>query len=67
MKDKHLDIPAEANTEKHINFLEAEEKTAAENISDDERFGSSKQDEERRREWQEGLKEAENARNKNSE
>ena len=52
--EKRLDIPAEANREKHINFLAAEEKTASENISDDKRFAGTKEDEERRRQWQKG-------------
>ena len=26
-KDRHLDIPSEANRDKHINFLEAEEES----------------------------------------
>lgn len=56
-KDKRLDIPAEANREKHINFMDAEEKTASENVSEENRFGGSKEDEERRRQWQEGLNE----------
>ena len=56
-EEKRLDIPSEANREKHINFMDAEERTTAENISDEDRFGSSKEDEERRRQWQEGLDE----------
>jgi hypothetical protein len=60
-KDLHLDIPAEANREKHINFMDAEEKTSAENISDDDRFGSTKEDEERRKQWQQGLEEGRKA------
>ena len=54
-KDPQLDVPAEANREKHINFLDAEEKTAAENISENDRFGSTKKDNERRKQWQQGL------------
>ena len=59
--NKRLDIPAEANREKHINFMDAEEKPASENIADDKRFGGSKEDEERRRQWQEGLEEGRKA------
>lgn len=55
--DKRIAIPSEANREKHINFMDAEEKTTSENISDENRFGSSKEDEERRRQWQDGLDE----------
>ena len=50
-------MPAAANREKHINFIDAEEKTAVENISDKDRFGSTKEDSERRRQWQQGLEE----------
>jgi hypothetical protein len=60
-KDSHLDVPAEANREKHINFMDAEEKTATENVSDDNRFGSTKEDEERRKQWQQGLEEGRKA------
>ena len=55
--DKRIDIPSETNREKQINFMDAEEKTTSENVSDENRFGSSKEDEERRRQWQEGLEE----------
>lgn len=63
--EKHFDIPSEANREKHINFRDAEEKTAAENISDDKRFGASDEDKERRRQWEEGLEEGRKAANQN--
>ncbi|HEV7330989.1 MAG TPA: hypothetical protein VGN63_08125 [Flavisolibacter sp.] len=63
--DKRLDIPAEANREKHINFMDAEEKTASENVSDENRFGASKEDEERRKQWQEGLEEGRKAAEQN--
>ncbi len=63
--DKRLDIPAEANQEKHINFMDAEERTASENISDNDRFGSTKEDEERRRQWQQGLEEGRKAAEQN--
>ncbi|TCZ74094.1 hypothetical protein [Flaviaesturariibacter aridisoli] len=49
-KDPMLDVPAEANRQKHINFLD-----------DDERPDSSDReerarDQERRRQWEEGLR-----------
>jgi hypothetical protein len=56
-KDPRLDVPAEANREKHINFMDAEEKTADENVADGDRFGSTKEDAERRKQWQQGLEE----------
>ena len=59
--DRRLDIPAEANREKHINFLDAEDKTSAENIPDSDRFGSTEEDPERRKQWQQGLEEGRKA------
>ena len=64
--DARLDIPAEANREKHLNFMEAEEKTVSDNISEDDRFGSTKEDEERRRQWQEGIEEGRKAAEQNN-
>lgn len=61
--DKRLDIPSEANREKHINFLEAEEKISAGNDSDDERFGHTGDDEKRKEKWQRGITEGEKAKN----
>ena len=60
--DKRLDIPSEAAREKHINFLEAEEKTSGNKTSDSDRFGSSDDDKKRREEWQKGLEEGEKLR-----
>lgn len=65
-QDKRLDIPSEANREKHINFMDAEEKTSSENISDGDRFGGTKEDEERRKEWQQGLEEGRKAARQNN-
>ena len=64
-KDQHLNIPSESNREKHINFLEAEERTGS-STGDDNRFGHSDDDQKRREEWQRGLEEGENARKENS-
>ena len=64
-RDKRLDVPSEANREKHINFLEAEERTSSENISDNERFGNTDDDKKRREEWQCGLEGGEKAKNNN--
>ena len=64
-QDKRLDIPAEANREKHINFLDAEERTASQNVSDDKRSGSTKEDEDRRKQWEQGLNEGREAAQKN--
>lgn len=50
-KDISLDIPAEANREKHIDFLESD------NPSGDS--GQTKEDKERRKEWEDGMREGE--------
>jgi len=49
--DPNLDIPSEANRTKHINFLDIEE--------DNSSAGRNKDDfsEERKKQWEEGLKE----------
>ena len=59
-----MDVPAEVNREKQINFLEAEQKTTSNNTSDDDRLGHTKDDENRREQWQQGLKEGEKRRQK---
>jgi hypothetical protein len=64
--DKRLDIPSEANREKHINFMEAEERASSGNTSDDDMFGHTADDEKRREEWQRGLAEGEKAKNEGS-
>ena len=56
-QDKHLDVPSEANREKHINFLDAEEKAGSGKNSDGQRSGGTREDEERRKQWQQGLEE----------
>jgi hypothetical protein len=56
--DRRLDTPGEANTEKHINFLELEEEGGNRNSSNQvDDFA-----EERRRQWQEGIAEGKKAR-----
>lgn len=47
--DPHLDVPAEANTEKHINFLDDEGPGQGEDREERHR------NEERRRQWENGL------------
>ena len=57
--DPHLDIPAEANRDKHINFLEVEEnanRPGNDNVDD---FAK-----ERRKEWERGIAEGKEAREK---
>lgn len=66
-QDKRLDIPAEANREKHLNFMEAEEKAGSDNTADDKSFGHTKEDEARREQWQRGLEEGRNAAAQNNE
>jgi hypothetical protein len=54
--DRNLDIPSEASTEKHINFLDEEDN----NNSNRDWQGSDRFVEERRKEWQKGLSEGRN-------
>ena len=61
-----MDVPSEANREKHINFLDAEERTANENIADDKRTGGTKEDAERRKQWEQGLEEGRKASSQNN-
>ena len=59
--DPRLDIPAEANREKHINFLELEEQGGNRSGNDQvDDFAS-----ERRKEWEKGIAEGKEARDKN--
>jgi hypothetical protein len=51
-KDPALDVPSEANREKHINFLEEEEK--ASQITGDVDTHKEKNDE-RKKEWERGI------------
>ncbi|RYZ29415.1 MAG: hypothetical protein EOO10_06425 [Chitinophagaceae bacterium] len=60
--DKRLDIPSEANREKHINFLEAEEKASNKQHSGNDHSADSDDNRKRREEWQKGLEEGEKAR-----
>lgn len=53
-KDVALDVPAEANTEKHINFLEEEDSPDEDTVLT-----------ERQKAWKDGLKEGEQARRTN--
>lgn len=59
--DPHLDTPAEANREKHINFLEVEEESA--NRSGNDNFDDFAS--ERRKEWERGIAEGKEARENN--
>jgi hypothetical protein len=57
--DPHLDIPSEANRDKHINFRKLEE--------EDEQLISFKNKDEvdqRRKQWQKGIEEGEEERRK---
>ena len=56
-KDIALDVPAEANMEKHINFLEVEEESQTKTGFNADNFAS-----ERQKQWKEGLEEGEKAR-----
>jgi len=56
--DPQLDVPAEANTEHHINFVRLEEDGR---LRDDEG-----RETERRKEWEKGLEEGREKKNKGS-
>lgn len=60
-KDPHLDAPSVANQDKHINFLEEEEKADQSAIRIDLQ---NEQDEKRKQQWKEGLGAGERERNK---
>ena len=55
--DPRLDTPSEANTEKHINFLAEEERSA--NTKDKNDDDLSRQ---RRKEWEDGIAEGKKSR-----
>lgn len=57
--DPHLDTPAEANREKHINFLEIEEGVNRSQNDQVDDFAS-----ERRKEWEKGIAEGKEERDK---
>lgn len=61
LKDPHLDAPSVANQDKHINFLEEEEKAAQPHISIDLQ---NEEDEKRKRAWKEGIEAGKRERNK---
>ena len=54
-QDKNLDIPSEANTQKHINFMDAENGNVTRSREEDQ------QNAERKEQWQEGLREGQNS------
>ena len=56
-KDPSLDVPAEANTEKHIDFLDIEDPVNEGNSGDRQ----DQQTKERQKEWREGLEEGRRA------
>ena len=58
--DPNLDIPAEASRNKHINFLDAENENSTKANHDRDDITT-----ERRKQWQEGLREGEDARRNN--
>jgi hypothetical protein len=59
-KDSNLDIPAEANRGKHINFMEAEEESSRKTGDNVDNFAA-----ERQKQWKEGLEEGKEAFRKN--
>lgn len=59
-KDINLDVPSEANTQKHVNFREQDENDTQNSSSQNSQENT---DQSRRAEWQEGLEEGKNAAN----
>lgn len=55
-KDRHLDVPQEANRDKHINFLDIED------TGDQNRNKKDEETEARQKQWKEGLEEGKRAR-----
>lgn len=55
-EDPNQDIPAEANRNKHINFLDVEEESGNKTDVNDDSFAT-----ERRKQWKKGLQEGEEA------
>jgi hypothetical protein len=54
-KDRHLDVPAEANRDRHHNYLADNEAETSDN---------DRELTERQKQWKKGLEEGRNARNK---
>ena len=57
-KDRHLDIPQEANQDKHINFLDIEDN----NYGSGGSGNKDRETEERQQQWREGIEEGKRAR-----
>jgi hypothetical protein len=57
-KDRHLDVPAEANRDKHINFREMEEAGNEDNAD----APVDEATKERQRKWKQGIEEGKNIR-----
>lgn len=55
-KDRHLDVPQEANRDKHINFLDIED------TGDQNRNKKDKETEARQKHWKEGIEEGKRSR-----
>jgi hypothetical protein len=62
-KDPHLDIPSVANEDKHMNYLANEEKNEG---STGETRTPNGDNENRRKDWQEGIKEGKRKAEENS-
>jgi hypothetical protein len=57
-KDRHLDVPQEANRDRHINFLDIED-PSGQNTG---RKRKDKETEERQKQWKQGIEEGKKAR-----
>jgi hypothetical protein len=58
-RDRHLDTPSEANRDKHINFVEAEDT--------DRNQGNTDKLTDRQKEWRQGIAEGEEERQRDGE
>lgn len=59
-EDSNLDIPAESNRSKHINFLDVEEDSSTKTGVNADSFAA-----ERQKQWTDGLEEGKKARSNN--
>ncbi len=60
-KDRHLDVPQEANRDKHINFIDIEDPSSGRNRRDKRKDHVT---EERQKQWKQGIEEGKRANKK---
>jgi len=62
-RDRHLDIPAEANRDKHINFRELEDNDSENTDNPQETRMDNEKIQKRKEEWEKGIEEGKKQRN----